>query len=169
MKHWNKVSIRIIICNEYYSKNYGTFMTFRALICDNVCCPFFKCRSLSWSFSLTFHIICFMSIYNYGMSLTLSFIFSAAHFFNDLLLILTMSFLGWVLWGLPVTLLKTLFNIVEAPLNKNGWTLMSVLYDDVQITQPEYKSFEIYAVSIKISMTEYHHWINDLVDHLFYM
>ena len=29
---------------------------------------------------------------------------------------------------------KTLFNIVEAPL-KNGWTLMSVLYDDVQMDQ----------------------------------
>ena len=47
---------------------------------------------------------------------------------------------------------------------------MSVLYDDVQtgpINRQEYKSFEIYAVSIKISMIEYHHWINGLVDHLF--
>ena len=31
-------------------------------------------------------------------------------------------------------LLNTLFNIVEAPL-KNGWTLISVLYDDVQMDQ----------------------------------
>ena len=47
---------------------------------------------------------------------------------------------------------------------------MSVLYDDVQMDQEysqEYKSFEMYAVFIKISMTEYHHWMNDLVDHLF--
>ena len=28
--------------------------------------------------------------------------------------------------------------------------------------QPEIQSFEIYAVTIKISMTEYHHWINRL-------
>ena len=31
--------------------------------------------------------------------------------------------------------LKTLFNIAEALLKKNGWTLMSVLYDDVQMDQ----------------------------------
>ena len=31
-----------------------------------------------------------------------------------------------------------MFNIVEAPF-KNGWTLMSVLYDDVQMDK--YKSF----------------------------
>ena len=41
---------------------------------------------------------------------------------------------------------------------------MSVLYDDVQIygsiNSQEYKSSEIYVVTIKISMTEYHHWIN---------
>ena len=29
--------------------------------------------------------------------------------------------------------LKTLFNIVEAPFKKFFWTLMSVLYDDVQM------------------------------------
>ena len=38
---------------------------------------------------------------------------------------------------------------------------MSVLHDDVQNNGPintqEYKSFEIYAVTIKISITEYHH------------
>ena len=38
---------------------------------------------------------------------------------------------------------------------------MSVLYDDVQMdhlpSRAQFKSFEIYAVSIKISMTEYHH------------
>ena len=35
------------------------------------------------------------------------------------------------------------------------------------LNSQEYNSFEIYAVSIKISMTEYHHRINDLADHLF--
>ena len=30
---------------------------------------------------------------------------------------------------------KTLFNIVEAPLKKNYWTLMFVLYDDFQMDQ----------------------------------
>ena len=47
---------------------------------------------------------------------------------------------------------------------------MSVLYDDDHsgpLNSKEYKRFEIYAVSIKISMTEYHHWINELVVHLF--
>ena len=34
---------------------------------------------------------------------------------------------------------------------------MPVLYDDVH--SQEFKSFEIYAVTIKISMTEYHHWL----------
>ena len=40
---------------------------------------------------------------------------------------------------------------------------MSVLYNDVQIdtiNSQEYKSFEIDAITIKISMTEYHHVIN---------
>ena len=41
---------------------------------------------------------------------------------------------------------------------------MSVLYDDVQMqcskNSQEYKSFEIYAVTINISMTDNHHWIN---------
>ena len=53
-------------------------------------------------------------------------------------------------------LYKTLFNIVVNRF-KNCWTVMSVLYNDVQIlplNSQEYKSFEIYAVSIKISMTE---------------
>ena len=38
---------------------------------------------------------------------------------------------------------------------------MSVLYDDISdgpINSQEYKSFEIYAVSSKISMTEYRHY-----------
>ena len=35
------------------------------------------------------------------------------------------------------------------------------------INSQEYNSFQIDAVSINISMTEYRHWINDLVDHLF--
>ena len=47
---------------------------------------------------------------------------------------------------------------------------MSVLYNDVQersINSQECKSFEIDAVTIKKSMTEYHHWINVLAAHLF--
>ena len=46
---------------------------------------------------------------------------------------------------------------------------MSVLYNDVQKGQcsQECKSFEIDAVTIKKSMTEYHHWINELAAHLF--
>ena len=49
---------------------------------------------------------------------------------------------------------------------------MSVLYDDVQmdwsINSQEHKSFQIYSVTIKISMTEYHHWINRQAYCLFY-
>ena len=41
---------------------------------------------------------------------------------------------------------------------------MSVLYNDIQkgqyYSQELQKSFEIYAVTIKISMTEYHHLKN---------
>ena len=43
---------------------------------------------------------------------------------------------------------------------------MSVLYNDVQIDQnnsQKFKSFDIYAVTIKIFMTEYHHLINGQV------
>ena len=55
--------------------------------------------------------------------------------------------------------LKTLFNIVEAPFNFffELWCLCCI---DGPIHSQEYKSFEIYEVTIKISMTEYHHWIN---------
>ena len=59
-------------------------------------------------------------------------------------------------------LLRTNY-IVEAPF-EFFWTLMSVLYDDVQmdwsINSQEYNYFEIYAFTIKISMIEYHPWIN---------
>ena len=47
---------------------------------------------------------------------------------------------------------------------------MSVLYDDVQMDQYTARnttSFEIYAVTIKISMTEYHNWINRQAHGLF--
>ena len=47
---------------------------------------------------------------------------------------------------------------------------MYVLYDDRSdgpINSQEYKSLEIYAVTIKICMTEYHHWINGQTHHLF--
>ena len=65
--------------------------------------------------------------------------------------------------------LKTLFNIVEAPFKKLLNFDVCVVWwcSDGPLNSQEYKSFEIYAVSIKISMTEYHHWINNLVDHLF--
>ena len=64
--------------------------------------------------------------------------------------------------------LKTLFNIVEAPLKKKLNFDVCVVWwcSDGPINSQEY-SFEIYAVSIKVSMTEYHHWINGLADHLF--
>ena len=55
-----------------------------------------------------------------------------------------------------------LFNIVEAPfkqlLNFNGCVVWWC--SDGPIYSQEYQSFEINAVTIKISMTEYHHWIN---------
>ena len=65
--------------------------------------------------------------------------------------------------------LKTLFNIVEAPFKKLLIFDVCVVWwcSDGPINSQEYKSFEIYAVSIKISMTEYHHWINGLADHLY--
>ena len=47
---------------------------------------------------------------------------------------------------------------------------MSALYhvcSDGPINSQENKSFDIYAVIIKISMTEYHHWINGQAHHLF--
>ena len=46
---------------------------------------------------------------------------------------------------------------------------MSVLYNDVQMDQliARNTSFYIYAVIIKISMTDYHHMINRRTDCLF--
>ena len=66
-------------------------------------------------------------------------------------------------------ILETLFNIVEASLKKMMNFDVCVVWwcSDGPLNSQEYKSFKIYAVCIKISMTEYHHWINDLVDHLF--
>ena len=71
--------------------------------------------------------------------------------------------------------LKTLFNIVEAPLKKllnYDVCVAQYMYvwwcSDGPINSQEYKSFVIYAITIKISMTEYHHWINGQVYHLFY-
>ena len=43
---------------------------------------------------------------------------------------------------------------------------MVVMFRRVKNSQ-EYKSFDIYVVTIKISMTEYHHLINYLADGLF--
>ena len=65
-------------------------------------------------------------------------------------------------------MLNTLFNIVEAPFKELSNFDVCVVWwcwDGPENSQ-EYKSFEIYEVSIKISMTEYHHRINDLLDHL---
>ena len=63
-----------------------------------------------------------------------------------------------------------MFNIVEAPLKKKLLNFdVCVVWrcSDGQINNQEYKSFEIYAVTIKIYMTEYHHWINGQAYHLF--
>ena len=66
-------------------------------------------------------------------------------------------------------LLKTLFKIVEASFKKKLNFDVCVVWwcSTGPINSQEYKSLEIYAVAIKISMTEYHHWINGLVDNLF--
>ena len=46
------------------------------------------------------------------------------------------SFLSYPLSLSPSSIhSKTLFNIVEAPFNNKNWTLMSVLYDDIQMDQ----------------------------------
>ena len=45
--------------------------------------------------------------------------------------------------------------------------LMSVLCSEGSVNIQECKSFEIDAVTIKKSMTKYHHWINGLAHHLF--
>ena len=65
--------------------------------------------------------------------------------------------------------IKTLFNIVEAPFKKKLNFDVCVVWwcSTGPINSQEYNSFEIYTVSFKISMTEYHHWINGLVDHVF--
>ena len=89
---------------------------------------------------------------------------------------------GWVLWELYVYMkifsmfsdmkirysftsfysLKTLFNIVEAWLKKllNFEGCVVWWCSDGPINSQEYESFEIYAVTIKIFLTEFHHWIN---------
>ena len=65
--------------------------------------------------------------------------------------------------------LKTLFNIVEAPLKKLLNFDVCVVWwcSSGPINSQEYKSLEIYVVTIKIAMTEYHHWINSQAHHLF--
>ena len=67
------------------------------------------------------------------------------------------------------TYLKTLFNIVEAPFKKLLNFDVSVAWwcSDGPTNSQEYKRFEIYTVTMKISMTEYHHWINGQAHHLF--
>ena len=58
---------------------------------------------------------------------------------------------------------------MKAPLKKKLNCDVCVVWwsSDGPINSQEYKSFEIYAVTIKISMTEYHHWINGQAYHLF--
>ena len=65
--------------------------------------------------------------------------------------------------------LKTLFNIVEAPFEKLLNFDVCVVWwcSDESRNSQEYRSFEIYVVTIKISMTEYHHWINRRAYRLF--
>ena len=65
--------------------------------------------------------------------------------------------------------LKALFNIVEAPFKKqlNSDVCVAWWCSYGPINSQEYKSVEIYAVTIKISMTEYPHWINGQTYHLF--
>ena len=64
--------------------------------------------------------------------------------------------------------LETLFNIAEAPCNFFWNFVVCVVWwcSDGPINGQEYKSFEMYAVTIEISMTEYHHWINGQDHHL---
>ena len=71
--------------------------------------------------------------------------------------------------GLLCCVLKTLFSIVEARLKKklNFDVCVAWWCSDGPINCQKYKSFEIYAVTIKISMTEYYHWINGQAHHLF--
>ena len=59
-------------------------------------------------------------------------------------------------------MLKTLFNTVEDRLKKLlNFEVSGVRWrSDGSRYSQEYKSFEIYAATITISMTEYHHWIN---------
>ena len=64
---------------------------------------------------------------------------------------------------------KILFNIVEAPLKKLLIFDVCVVWwcSDGPINSQEYKRFETYAVTMKMSMTEYHHWITGQAYHLF--
>ena len=59
--------------------------------------------------------------------------------------------------------LQTLFNIVEDRFKK----IVELWCSEGSINSHECKSFEIDAVTIKKSMIEYYHWINDLAHHLF--
>ena len=51
-------------------------------------------------------------------------------------------------------------------LNIDVWAVYKWCSDG-PINSQEYTSIEICAVAIKISMTEYHHWINGQAYHLF--
>ena len=72
--------------------------------------------------------------------------------------------------NLQFFILKTLFNIVEDQFKKKMNFDVCVVWwcSEGLMNSQESKSFEIDAVTIKKSMTEYHHWINGLADHLFY-
>ena len=64
--------------------------------------------------------------------------------------------------------LMTLFNIVVDRYNFFlNFDVCVVWCSEGSRNSQECKSFEIDTVTIKKSMTEYHHWINGLADHLF--
>ena len=65
--------------------------------------------------------------------------------------------------------LKALFNIVGAPFKRLLNFDVCVVWwcSDGPINSQEYNIFDIHAVTNKISMTEYHHWINRRAYHLF--
>ena len=66
-------------------------------------------------------------------------------------------------------ILKTLFNIVEARFKTLLNFDVCVVWwcSDGYVNSQDYKSSEMYAVTIKISMTEYYHSINCQADGLF--
>ena len=64
--------------------------------------------------------------------------------------------------------IKDIVKIAEAPFKKVDFDIFVAWWcAEGPINSQEYKRFEIYVVTIKISMTEYYHWINVQAHHLF--